>query len=160
MATYTRKRKCVHIWPRIMGRLYHSSDRFFMVYVYYNSKSNSDNTLCWCWYHLLIGTLEDIYPINEGLIIYEFTKSVFILANSADPDETAHLGLRCLYMFPFRIHSVCSITAYFNFRLLPTWVSEHSDVSNTMSQNPKTAEGVFLEAMVQLLSVGSGPSCF
>ena len=34
------------------------------------------------------------------------TKSVFILANSVDPDEmphfaASHLGLCCLYMFPF-----------------------------------------------------------
>ena len=26
--------------------------------------------------------------------------SVFILANSTDPDETSHLGLHCLYMLP------------------------------------------------------------
>ena len=49
--------------------------------------------------------------LNKGLTTYDFynlrtiTKSVFILANSADPDETmlfavSHLGLRCLYMFP------------------------------------------------------------
>ena len=36
---------------------------------------------------------------------------MFILANSADPDETprfaaSHLGLHCLYMFLFRVHSV------------------------------------------------------
>ena len=48
------------------------------------------------------------------------TKSVFILANSADPDETprfaaSHLRLRCLYMFLIRMHSACSTTAYYEF---------------------------------------------
>ena len=48
------------------------------------------------------------------------TKSVYILANSGDHDETppfaaSHLGLRCLYMFPFRMHSGCFTSAYFEF---------------------------------------------
>ena len=47
-----------------------------------------------------------------------FTKRVFILANSADPDETprnaaSHLGLCCLYMSLFRMHPPCSTSAYF-----------------------------------------------
>ena len=47
----------------------------------------------------------DLSP-NEGLV----TKSVLILANSTDPDETprlaaSHLGLRCLYMFLFCMQS-------------------------------------------------------
>ena len=58
------------------------------------------------------------------------TKSVFILANSADPDETpnfaaSHLGLRCLYMFfafsltsvvngRKRVKNVISRTVYLN----------------------------------------------
>ena len=45
---------------------------------------------------------------------------MFILANSADPDETSrftasNLGLRCLYVFIFRMYSACSISAYFEF---------------------------------------------
>ena len=58
-------------------------------------------------------------------IIYIFllptiTKSVFILANIADPDEmphfvASHLGLCCLSMFFFRMLSACSTSAYFEF---------------------------------------------
>ena len=49
-------------------------------------------------------------------------KNMFILANNADPDETprfaaSHLGRRCLYIFPFLMHSACSTRAYFEFRL-------------------------------------------
>ena len=45
---------------------------------------------------------------------------MFILTNSADPDETSrfaasHLGLNCLYMLLFRMHSACYASAYFEF---------------------------------------------
>ena len=57
-----------------------------------------------------------IYTI---FIIYHFQESV-ILANSTDPDETSrfaasHFGIRCLYMFLFRMHSACTTMAYFEF---------------------------------------------
>ena len=44
------------------------------------------------------------------------TKSVLILAKNTNPNETprfaaSHLRLRCLYMFPFRMHSACSTSA-------------------------------------------------
>ena len=73
---------------------------------------------------------DDLSPINvnKGLIINTFlystiTKSVFILANIADPDETprfaaSHLGLRCLNMFLFRMHSACSTSAYYMYEML------------------------------------------
>ena len=31
VATYTQKRKCVHIWNKIIGRFNHSSDDFLML---------------------------------------------------------------------------------------------------------------------------------
>ena len=51
-------------------------------------------------------------PGHKQFLISTITKSVFILANSADPNETprfatSHLGLRCLYMFLFRMYSAC-----------------------------------------------------
>ena len=47
---------------------------------------------------------------------------MFILANSADPDETpnfaaSHLGLRCLYMFPFTCIKPVPQMRSLNFRL-------------------------------------------
>ena len=33
VATYTQKRKCVHIWIKNMGRFYHNSDGFMVVCV-------------------------------------------------------------------------------------------------------------------------------
>ena len=46
---------------------------------------------------------------------------VLILANSTDPDGTphfaaSHLGLCCLYMFLFCMHSAYSTSAYFEFQ--------------------------------------------
>ena len=59
-------------------------------------------------------------PDHIQFLLSTIIKSVFILANNADPDETprfaaSHLGLRCLYMFLFRMHSACSTSAYFEF---------------------------------------------
>ena len=56
-------------------------------------------------YHLLTKSELGSNHIIQFLLS-SISKNVIILANRADPDETlrfaaSHLGLRCLYMFPF-----------------------------------------------------------
>ena len=79
--------------------------------------------------------------MNEGLIISTISKSVFILANSADPDETplitaSHLGLRWLYMFLFHMHSTCSTSAYFGFKTSYTPAETAIDLLFAIYQAP------------------------
>ena len=66
-----------------------------------------------------VSTISDkklmIRKVNEGLIIYDFITLSLILV-TAQTDEklrfaASHLGLRYLYMFPFRMHSACSTSA-------------------------------------------------
>ena len=79
---------------------------------------------------MLVSLFDDLSPISAKWMkawSYTFlsstiTKSVFILAKSADTDETpriaaSHLGQRCLYTLLFRMHSACSTIFYFDFRL-------------------------------------------
>ena len=93
-AHHIQTRICVHIWTK-----------------------NSDGFLMLCVQKVCVEPiLTSLNPISHRSYTI-FYNRVFILVNSADPDETprfasSHLGLRCLYMFLFRMHSACSTSAY------------------------------------------------
>ena len=60
--------------------------------------------------------------MNEGLIISDLYNLPFILANSADPDETprfsaSHLGLHCLHISPFECIQSVPHVRILNFRI-------------------------------------------
>ena len=133
---YTQKLICVHIWTKNMGRFYHNFDGFLMVYVQklcIEPLLISLNPILTEFVMMLVSppnrhplmichqlTQSEWEPDHIQFLSSTITKSVFILANSTDPDETlhfaaSHLGLRYLYMFLFRMHSACSTSADFEF---------------------------------------------
>ena len=120
VATYTQKRKYVHILTKNMEIFYHNSKGFFILHVSVKckirvrrtninlSKPNFDSICDPPPQRHPLMICHKFAQMNEGLIVYIFNYELpllrvckDILANSTDADETSrfaasHLGLRCL----------------------------------------------------------------